>query len=129
HRRLEWKGELLRLAARSRNRLGPRCEPQLPQEPPARPTEAVARAARDVRLELLARERRPLRELDHVAERAAGVARGDDRRRVVERDALHVLEADADRAVLHSRLGTRAVDVRTPHFDAAALRVAHARRR
>ena len=77
--RVERERELLRLAVRSRHRLRPEHEPELPEEVAALAAEAVARAAFDERLEPVARERGAASEVADVAKRPVRIALGDER--------------------------------------------------
>src|SRR5207249_3428656 len=103
--RIEWERELLLLPARAGDALGARNEAQLPQQLTTRHPEAVAGSGDDQRLEPVPRELRALGQATNACEAPAPLAFLDDRLRLFLGDPIHVVHADAHRAVLDRAFG------------------------
>src|SRR5206468_9656668 len=101
--RIQRQRQLARLSARAGNARGAKGETELPEQP-APLAELVAGARSDERLEPVAVELDPLRQLAHSGERSATLALLDDGLRSGFAKRLHVLEPDPHRVVLERAL-------------------------
>src|SRR6185437_13087345 len=125
---IQRQSKLLLLSTRAGHGLRARHETELPEELAAGQLEAVAGTRNDQRLEPMCGELRALSQVADAGERFPLFSLDDDSSRIFCTDPVHVVDADANRAIFERALRGADVYVRRARLDSAPLTVADERR-